>query len=111
MNELQKIINDEYIERYASQVSQQAEQYYRLWKLGKVFISRGAFRAMVSRFQVLESLSSWSVAELCEFGRLYSFFLLLSDDFGELSPADLAVKFCNRLVEPTPPLVIDATFS
>jgi hypothetical protein len=111
MSRLAESIKDDYIEKNALRVSQEARQYYDDWKAGRVYISPGAFRAMAGRFYELDGRSSVTGTELCEWGRLYAFFMLVRDGIENQSPADLAVEFCNRLVETTPPPVIDATSS
>ena len=87
------------IERVSYQIAQEAKQYFDDWQAGKVYIPQPALKAMGKRYLALRDAENLRPLEVYEFGRLYAFFCQLypADGF-DLTPAGIAIDFCNLLI-------------
>jgi len=86
------------IVRDSYELAQRARRLYDEWRAGRVYIPKGALKAMGRRYLFLRDAPDLTVLEVYEFGVLYAFFSLLYPVNGEIpSPADTAVDLCNLL--------------
>lgn len=87
------------IERVSYQIAREAKQYFDDWQAGKVYIPEPAIKAMGRRYLDLRDRPSLLPLEVYEFGRLYAFFAQMYPHDGfDLTPAGIAIDFCNLLI-------------
>ncbi len=97
MDELKESVLDDF-SKVAYQVVDEVKTFFNLWKAGKVYIPKGALKAMGWRYLALRDTPELTESQVYEFARYYAFFCLMYPPDGEIpSIAGMAIDCCNLL--------------